>query len=212
MARTIQEFIEFLKTEGIEAAQAEADRIISNARKEAEKILEDAQKESERIIEDAKKEAEALREKVNTELRLASRDSIVKLRSALLDALRSILEYRVEGILSDEEFIKGVLKEIIMQFVRADCQNQKSIVINVSDKAREGLTHWALELLRESPELHGRVIDIKSKLREAGFEYTIEGSTVEITTKAVADIIMDLVGPQVKDLIKQQIEKLQHES
>ncbi len=209
MSKTIYEFVEKLKVEGIEAGKAEAERIRAEAKEEADKIIKEAKEQAKTIIENAQKEANETKMRVETEIKLAARDTVLKLREVLLNIIRSILQQKTKETLKDEEFIKSLLHDIIMQFVQTDCMGRSAITINVPDEMKHKLTHWTITLLQEEPELHGRTINIEGKLKEVGFEYKIREATVEITTESVVNTLMELTGPEVKAIIKKAMENLQ---
>ena len=52
----LQELIEQIKKDGVEAAEAQAEEVINSAKAKAEKIIADAQAQAERILQEAKQE------------------------------------------------------------------------------------------------------------------------------------------------------------
>ena len=54
----LQELIEQIKKDGVEAAESQAEAILTAAKDEAQKIISDAKAEAEKIVADAKAEAD----------------------------------------------------------------------------------------------------------------------------------------------------------
>ncbi len=202
MADTIETFVEKLQTEGVQAGQQQADRLISDAGSEAEKLITDAKAQGEKIIADANQQAEGIVARGNTDLGLAARDAMLKLRDALSDTLRSLLEHSAKAQLTDVEFLGKTLHELILMYAKDEQSAKQGFRINVPDEVREQLAEWAIqEIGRERIENVSMPIDLKGTLSAVGFEYTTAGGTVEITLESVVDVMSELVSPALKEIL-----------
>jgi hypothetical protein len=104
--------------------------------------------------------------------------------------------------LADEDYLGRLLHEIVMLYVKSDFECQGVLQINVPGEMREKLISWALAEIGEDRVREVRPsIDLKGKLAEAGFEYTCSGSTVEVTRESVVEVLMDLVGPELREVV-----------
>ena len=56
----LQELIEQIKKDGVDAAETQAESILNSAKAEAEKIISDAQSRADRLLQDAKSENEKM--------------------------------------------------------------------------------------------------------------------------------------------------------
>jgi len=203
MAETIETFVAKLQAEGVEAGQKQADRIRAEAEAQAEKTLQQARREAEKIVADAKARAAETKARAETELALASRDAVLRLQEALGRALSGVLGEQVRARMEDPGFLGKVLHELVMAYVKSDVECKEVLKISVPQEMREKLIAWAMqEIGQERVEKVRPSIDLKGTLRDAGFEYTIRGSTVEVTREAVVETLMDLVGPAMRDRIR----------
>jgi len=205
MAETIKSFIDKLQADGVAAGQQAAEQIRAQAEAQAKQILNQARQEAEQIIAQAKAESENVRTRVQTELKLAARDTVLRLQEALTAAVHAVLTLAVKSDLGDSDFLKRLLQDVILQYVQADSQHISTIEINVSPQMREQLVQWAVQTLDKTPQLAGKVSDLKGTLAEAGFEYKISDGTVEVTTDSVVHTLLELVRPEVRRIVQEAV-------
>ena len=203
MAETIESFVTKLQEEGVQEGQAAAEKIRDEAQEQARQIVEEANAEAKKVATDAEEQAKTILEKGQTELRLAARDAALKLRAILSQALYVVLGGPVEAPLVDAEFLTPLLHDIIMQYAQADSGSKRNITINVSPEMQKQLADWAIGELHKAVKSSNTQLDLKGNLNQAGFEYKIDGATVEITVDSVVGILSELVGPRLTELLDQ---------
>jgi vacuolar-type H+-ATPase subunit E/Vma4 len=203
MADTIEAFVEKLQKEGVLAGQDAAERLLAKAQKEAEAILAEAKAKAKQITDEADAQARNAQTKSQADLELAARDTVLRLREALRGGIRRVLAEGAKQALTDGEFLRGLLNDIVLQYIRADLQKKTTLQINVSPETRKKLADWAAERLARDPKTGGAEIDLKDTLAEAGFEYRLEGGHVEVTVSSVVDVLSELVTPALRDMLKQ---------
>lgn len=201
MAETIEAFVSKLQADGVRAGQAAADKIRAEAEEQAQRMIADAGAQAKQIIAKAEAEREKTRSRAETELKLAARDTIVRLQGSLSRALRHILVETARGGLTDAAFIGDLLREIVMQYVRADIEGQGTMTINVSASMRDQLVQWAIETLRKDLSAGGMGIDLQGTLKADGFEYRVIDGTVEVTLDSVVEVLSGIVGPELRQIV-----------
>ena len=200
MAETIEAFVAKLRQEGVEAGREAAQMHLAQARQEAVAILADAREQARKILSDAQAQAEAAQAKARTDLELAARDITLRLRDSLSRAVRQVLAAGAKEQLADPEFLGGLLREIVLEYVAADIDKKSSFRITVTPEMREHLAQWALTRLRQ-PELAGVSIDLKGTLAQDGFEYRAEGAGIEVTVDSVVEALSELVNPALREML-----------
>ena len=203
MGQTIQAFVDKIRTEGVQAGQKEADDLLVQATQQAEEIIAQAERDKTKILADAQSEADNILTRGKTELGLASRDAVGKLRDALGRAIQAVLTGGARATLEDETFVGKVLHEIITQYGQAELGEKKTFMINVSEPMRQKLVDWALAHIGQD-NLHKSehmTIDLQGTLSQAGFEYSASDATVEVTVDSVVEVLSDLVGPTVREIL-----------
>jgi V/A-type H+-transporting ATPase subunit E len=206
MPESIESFVKKLQAEGVEAGKEAAEKIKNNARRKADKIIADAKNEAEQIIAKAKNEADKQLLRMQTELELAVRDSILKLRETIGNILSAMLIRKVEKNLSDADYLEKVIREVITAYARADAEKQPFMEINISgelsDKLNEGILKEFFQNMGEGQEK----ITMLSTLSKAGFEYKIDGATVEVSSESVSGLIAEMVGPRLQKILDNVID------
>jgi len=209
MADTIESFVKTLQTEGVEAGQAAAEEIRSEAEQQAQQILKQAQEQAESIISDAQAKADSQAARHQKELNMAVRDAVLRLHEALTRSLEGVLTCPVEAHLSNSDFLKPLLHDIVMQYARADSKGHGEIRIDVSPEMYKQLVNWAIGELRQAAQDHTSHLNLTDMLTEAGFEYQVAGATVDVTVDSVVETLADLVGPQLRKILQESTEVLQ---
>jgi vacuolar-type H+-ATPase subunit H len=201
MAETVESFVAKLRQQGVEAGREAAEQHLAKARKEADAILADARAQAEKILADAKAQAAAAQAKGRTDMELAARDIALGLREALSRAVREILAAATRRQLADPQFLGNLIRDVVLQYVRADLGKQSSIRIDLSPEMRTRLAEWAIALLHQ-PELVGASIDLRGALAQEGFEYQADGANVEVTVESVVESLSELVNPALREMLQ----------
>lgn len=206
MVDTIETFVAKLQADGVEAGEKAARQIKAQAQQQAEQILTEAKAQAGKIIQQAKTEAETALAKSQTELTLAARDIVLKLRSTISGCIRQIMVGPVEEQLLNAEFLAPLLHDLVVQYAKADSGQQAQININLTPEMLRKLADWVIAKLRSTAQANNAAIDIKGSLNRTGFEYTVsEGGTVEVTGQSLVNLISELVGPQIRELLDQAL-------
>jgi len=208
MAETIEAFVAKLRQEGVEAGREAAEKHLAQAHQEADVLLADARAQARKMLSDAQAQAEASQAKARTDLELAARDITLRLRDSLSRAVRQILAAGAKEQLADPEFLGGLLREIVLEYVAADIAKRTSFRITVTPEMRERLAQWALTRLRQ-PELGGVSIDLKGTLAQDGFEYRAEGAGIEVTVDSVVEALSELVNPALREMLSRAMSQEQ---
>lgn len=109
MELQIQDLISSIKKEGIEAAEAEAEKIRQQALKQAEQIVANAKAEAEKIKTDAKNEIEVLRESARTNAEHARRDAEIAFKASAENEFKKILAADVSKTVNGDTLAKLIL-------------------------------------------------------------------------------------------------------
>jgi len=206
MAETIESFVAKIQSEGVEAGQKEAEKLREQARQEAERIVQEGRDKAQEIVDAAKREAEQTRQRGRTELELAARDVVLRLRETLVEAVRAVLAAGARQKLDDASFLGEILHELILEYARCDVEGTDSLKISVKPELRDKLADWALgEVGQKKSEHLGVSIDLKGTLDKAGFEYTLDGATVDVTVDSVAEVLTALVSPKLREVVDKAI-------
>ena len=135
MELQIQDLVSSIRKDGIDAANAEAEAIISEAKKKAEMIIADAKAEAKNIQETSEKEINILKESAALSAEQAKRDAMLAFKNEVQAEFEKILSAKIKNNLSDAALGK------LIQAVVADeaVQNYSVEVAEVSDSLKAEL-------------------------------------------------------------------------
>ncbi len=135
MELQIQDLVSSIRKDGIDAANAEAEAIISEAKKKAEMIIADAKAEAKNIQETSEKEISILKESAALSAEQAKRDAMLAFKNEVQAEFEKILSAKIKNNLSD-----AALGKLIQAVVAdEDVQNYSVEVAEVSDSLKAEL-------------------------------------------------------------------------
>ncbi|TRX71964.1 hypothetical protein [Carboxylicivirga sp. M1479] len=102
-----------LKEQGINAGEAEKQRIIEDAKKQAESIIADAEAQKTRLIDEANAKAEQAEKNAQTALKQASRDMIEATKVAVLKYMESIFGKLSESLFTQDQYLEELTKAVV---------------------------------------------------------------------------------------------------
>lgn len=105
----VQNLIDRIRDQGVEAAQKEAARIVREAEAKAAKLLAEAKTESARMREQAANDIAADQTACVEALRLSARDTVLQLKSRLSKEFEVFVRRLVTKATRDEELIKALV-------------------------------------------------------------------------------------------------------
>ncbi|HCO94204.1 MAG TPA: hypothetical protein DIU00_09670 [Phycisphaerales bacterium] len=202
MPTNIESFVKTLESEGVDAGKKAAMKIEAEAKEKADEINAEAKETANQIIAQAQAEAEKIKARMNSSLELAMRDAIFLLREKLSLQLKSILKLNIEKALNDEETLVNVLREVIPAYAKAGTENKTTTEINISKKTKSRLLETSLRELAHSLNNQNVQLDIGYNLAKEGFEYKIEGSTVEVSTDSVTSLLAEMIDPDLQQFLE----------
>ena len=113
MENKIQELTEKIYNEGVEKGNAEAERIIADAKEKAAAILNEAQEKANEIVAKAHKSAEELENNTRSELKLYGAQAIGALKSETASIVtNAIVKAAVKDAL-DNDALKNIVVKIV---------------------------------------------------------------------------------------------------
>jgi V/A-type H+-transporting ATPase subunit E len=207
MPTDIETFVKTLESEGVDAGRKAAQKIEADAKEQAEKILAEGKAKAEQIIKDANSEAEKIKARMNSSLELATRDAIYMLREKLTEQLKNLLQLNVGKALNDEDTLANVLREVIPAYTKADAAGKQNTEVNISGELKSRLLEGTLRELKHSLKEKSAELDVKYNLAKAGFEFKVEGSTVEVSTESVTALLSEMIDPELQQFLEKAAEK-----
>ncbi|MBA7551792.1 hypothetical protein ES705_44341 [subsurface metagenome] len=95
-----------------------------------------------------------------------------------------------------------VLREVIPAYAKANTEKKLTAEINISNSINSRLLETSLRELAHSLKDQNVQLDIGYNLAKKGFEYKIEGSTVEVSTDSVTSLLAEMIDPGLQQFLE----------
>ena len=198
MAEELQSLLDRIYADGVQKANAEADRIIAEARRQADEIVSEAGANAEKMIADAGREADSLRLRAEAAVKQASRDIILALKAELEKRFNAVLAEKVSTAMTPE-FISELIRGMAQKFA-SDPDAELSVLCAAKDEAQlAGLLADALrESFAKAPKVFADTgIDggMEVSFRDGGVYY-------DFTVPALTELIGKYATERIANLLK----------
>lgn len=108
--KSLEQLISSLKTEAIEAAEKESEKILADAKRQAQQIVQTAEEKKANMLAAAERDAAALLQKGEAALRQAGRDYSITVQNELLKIFHAVFEAETR-----KEFTPDLMKNAIIK-------------------------------------------------------------------------------------------------
>ena len=135
MELQIQDLVSSIRKEGVEAANAEAEAILAEAKKKADSIVSTAKNEAQQYNDTAEKEINILNESAEVSAEQAKRDAVLAFKTEIQGEFEKILKTKIGKELSGDGLGKLIRAAVAGENV-ADCVAE---VAEVSDALKSEL-------------------------------------------------------------------------
>jgi len=119
MPEDLQNLLDRIQKDGVEKAEAEADKILAAAEAKAESITKEAEGTSRSILEKAESEAAAFTRRAEKTIAQSARDVVLSIGEALNTTLKDIVRGEVALAMTGE-----TLKEMLLKAVESYCSSE----------------------------------------------------------------------------------------
>ncbi len=139
MEKKLQELTEKIYSEGVEKAEAEAQKILDSAKKKSDELMNKAKAEADKTIAEAEKKAEEIIRNSQSEMKLASNQAVSEVKHKLTDIISSkAASSSVEAAFCDQDFLKKLVETAVKSFF-ADTSKGMDIELLLPESERSGL-------------------------------------------------------------------------
>jgi V/A-type H+-transporting ATPase subunit E len=206
----VQELIDRIRDQGVQAAQEEADRLLRHARQQAAEIVAQAKAESEATHEKVRAEIEAFRLASLEALRLATRDTVLDLKARVTSRFEEFVKRLVISATRDKELVRSIVL-VLAGHAAEEFIKDKEIEIRLSASLLEGQTG---PVFKEEGKL--AILGLSSDMLREGVELAsdsdIEGGArvrlvqdkleIDLSDRAIARMISQRMLPRFKAILE----------
>lgn len=207
MAEELQSLLDRIQKEGVERADADAERIAANAKVRAKTTVADAEKAALTIIEKAKADSELFMKRSKSAISQAARDLILSVGNAITETLQTIVARDVDKAMSADA-LPSLIKVTIAAYSKADNDGNLEILLNESQK--EAVTSFFMKELTNAMKA-GLTIRSSHNII-SGFRVVLKDSGVQhdFTGEALTGAIGQLLRPQLAQIVKDTLKKMEN--
>ncbi|MBQ8575933.1 MAG: V-type ATP synthase subunit E [Clostridia bacterium] len=196
----LQELIEQIKKDGVEAAENQAEAILESAKAEAEKIISDARAQADKIMLNAKTENERMVKSSEDAIRQAGRNLLISFRESVARELKAIVGENISSMYSSDAFAKLIVNAVESWIGKPEADDI-SVVLNSADlkKLEEAL------LAELKARMLGGVTLKANDNFDGGFRIAVNngGAYYDYSAEAVTDMLSNYLSPRVAALMKE---------
>ena len=195
MDTDVAAFARQLKQDGIEAARAEAARILEEARAQAGGVLQQAEAAAAKTQADALASIERERQRFSAEIRLAARDTLLSVRRDIEHVAARLLRARIGDALATDEVVRAAVVELIK-----DPPPGKQWEISFGPRVGKALVEAVVNDLFKGREA---AVVLREELHRTGLEFRAsgEGEVLELSEESVAEAFRRIMSPELNRLI-----------
>lgn len=213
----VEQLIERLREQAINAGQTKAENIVADAEKRAAWLIKEAEQEAKNIIQKAESEANAIKNAGIDALNLAARDILLRLRDTLLSSFSQEVQRVVGEQMASPSFIERLILALAGQVrdkTGLDEHAEMTIVlpenvIGIEElrKKPEELKQGALSHLTAAIAgdlLRKGVTFAVSDTIKAGLMIRLEGNAMQIdfTDETVSTLLLQHLQPRFRALLQ----------
>ena len=196
----LQELINQIKKDGVEAAETQAEAILDAAKAEADKIISAAKLEADKLIAYGKAENEKNVRAGEDALRQAGRNLLISFRESVSRELNAVAGDNVAAVYSSDTLTELIVSAIEAWTAKPDADDI-SVLLNSADLARFEETILA--------ELKARMltgVTLKANdYFDGGFRIAVNNGAVyyDYSAESVTDMLSGYLGAKITALLKE---------
>ena len=195
----LEELLEKIKKDGVEAAESQAKAIIDAANSKAEKIISDAEEKAEKIMQDAKSENAKTVQSGEDAITQAGRNLLISFRQSVATELSAVVGEKVKAVYSSDALAETIAK-VVENWSKNPNTDNLSVILNSGDLEKFEAT--LLSALK-SKMLDGVTLKPNDNF-DGGFRIAVNNGAAyyDYSAEAVTEMLSNYLSPKVTELLK----------
>ena len=206
----VQDLINRIRDEGVQAAQEQAEQLLIAARQEAADIVARAKEEADALQAKARAEIDAWQASSTEALRLASRDTVLELKAGVMNRFEEFVKRLVISATRDKELVRAIVL-VLAGHAAEEFIQDKEIEVRISRSLLGGQPDAEL-----SEEGKRAILGISSDMLRDGLQLSpddeIEGGArvrlvddkleIDLSDRAIARMISKRLLPRFRSILE----------
>lgn len=200
MPEELQSLLERIQKEGIDKAQAEAERIMAAARAQAAQIVGEAERKAQAALEKAKQDGEVFAERGRKAVEQAARDIVITVHEAVQASFRNLVGREVREALGADT-VKQLLGKVVEAYCGGTAKGAGAEALVKPAQQKEILDYFAA---RYAQELRSGLEIKADESVVSGFKVRFADQNLEIgfTGEAITEALCRFLRPQLAEIVK----------
>lgn len=196
----LQELINQIKKDGVEAAETQAEAILDAAKAEADKIISAAKLEADKLIANAKAENEKTVRSGEDAIRQAGRNLLISFRESVSRELNAVAGDNVAAVYSSDALTELIVSAIEAWTAKPEADDI-SVLLNSADLAR---FEEAILAQLKAKMLDGVTLKANDNF-DGGFRIAVNNGAVyyDYSAESVTDMLSGYLGAKITALLKE---------
>ena len=211
----VEDLIARIREDEVEQGKAKADEIIQAAEEKAEQIVRDAEKEANKLVKKAHQEIEEKRRAGNDALQVAGRDTLLALKTELMQTFRGEIRRLVGTETRKPELLRSLILEIAGS-AKQECNDSKEIEILLPSRVigleeltknpeelEKGLITHFVKMISDDMLKEGVKFGV-SEDNKGGLRLYLKDKEVviDLSDHAISDILLQHLQPRFRALLE----------
>ncbi len=195
----LQELVDKIKKDGVDAASAKAEEIVKEAQEKANAIVAEAKKEADVLVKNGKEAAEREKKAAEDSIRQAARNLLISFRDGVEAQLEAVIKAETANAL-DASVLKSALPDMLKAWASEKGETGLEVLLP-ADKVSDVESFFLSEL---KGKITGNVEISAGSGIEGGFRIAEKDGSAyyDFSAEAVADLFSSYLAPKVADLMK----------
>lgn len=199
MAEELQHLIERIQKEGVEKADAQAAKIIAQAKEKAAAHVREAEEKSRALVAKGEKDAQAFMERSIRSLEQAARDLLITVGQGVENILSDLVAESVDKALTIQ-----VLEQMLVKMAEAYAARggeESRLELLVSDKDKQEIVKFFADRYKDQL-VRGVKLHVDNDIFK-GFKVSFADGRVQhdFTREAIAESLVNFLRPQLAEIV-----------
>ncbi|MCX7655696.1 MAG: V-type ATP synthase subunit E [Treponemataceae bacterium] len=200
----LQELLDKIKRDGVEAATAQAEAIIQEAKQRAAALIEQAKKEAENQLKRAQEETARLEKASIAAIEQAARNSLLQFKEEVQTLLNQLVTSSVEKGY-DEKVLQECLPIILTEWARKGADSLDVLLPATELERLKG------SLLKKLSDELAKGVELKAdRTLKQGFRIAQKDGAVyyDFSAPAVAELLCTYLNPRLAEILRGVAQKI----
>ena len=205
----VQDLIDRIRDQGVQAAQEQTDQILNEARQKAADLVARARAEADEARAKARTEIDAWKASSTDALRLAARDTVLELKTGVMNRFEEFVKRLVISATRDKELVRAIVL-VLAGHAAEEFIQDKDIEVRISrsllgepdpglsEEGKRAILGLSSDMLREGLQL-APDDDIEGGARVRLVQDQLE---IDLSDRAIARMISERLLPRFKAILE----------